>query len=98
MEHGPGVGLTPEEPMPLTKRFRIFDVEIDDKFTRHLAIPEHEIPIVKAGWRGHLIKQTPTIDVVEIVCDPATAYQSLLNRYATAAVKAIYPGPERLEI
>jgi hypothetical protein len=82
--------------MPLTRTFRLYAVTIHDSTTREAIVPEHEIGVIKAAWRGTNVTTAVTNDVREIVCDPSTAYRSLLNRYNKDAVLAYFPGPERL--
>lgn len=83
--------------MPLARKFRLYAVTIHDKTTREVLVPEHEIGVLKAAWRGVDITSVPTNDVREIVIERGAAYQSLRNRYKPEAVAAYFPGPERLE-
>lgn len=83
--------------MPLARKFRLYAVTIHDKTTREVLVPEHEIGVLKAAWRGTQITAKATNDTREIVVEPAAAYQSLKNRYKPEAVAAYFPGPERLE-
>jgi hypothetical protein len=83
--------------MPLARKFRLYAVTIHDKTSREVHIPEHEIGVLKAAWRGAQITALPTNDVREIVTEPTAAYQSLKNRYKPEAVFQYFPGPERLE-
>lgn len=83
--------------MTLTRKFRLYAVTIHDKTTREAIVPEHEIGVIRAGWRGINITAVATGDVREIIVDPTIAYNSLKNRYAKKAIDAYFPGPERLE-
>lgn len=83
--------------MPLARKFRLYAVTIHNKTTRETIIPEYEIGVVKAAWRGNQITAVVTNDIREIVMDSAAAYKSLMNRYKVEAVKSMFPGPERLE-
>ena len=82
--------------MTLARPFRLYAVTINDSTTREAVVPEYEIGVIKAGWRGVNVTAVVTNDVREIVCDPSTAYRSLLNRYNKDAVLSYFPGPERL--
>jgi len=82
--------------MTLSRKFRLYAVTIHDSTTREVIVPEHEIGVIKAGWRGVNVTAAVTNDVREILTDPPSAYRSLLNRYNKDAVAAYFPGPERL--
>ncbi len=81
----------------LAKPYRLYAVTIHDATTRELCVPEYEIGVIKAAWRGVKVTTAPTNDVREVITDPAQAYRSLLNRYSKKHVEAFFPGPERLE-
>ena len=99
MERQSGVVFIPNQrtAMPLARKFRLYAATIHDKTTRQVLIPEYEIGVLKAAWRGTQITTEATNDVREIVVEPSAAYQSLKNRYKPEAVFAYFPGPERLE-
>jgi len=98
MERWLGVVFLPthEDTMPLARTFRLYAVTIHDSTTREAIVPEYEIGVIIAGWRGTNVTNVVTNDTREIVCDPGTAYRSLLNRYNKDAVLSYFPGPERL--
>jgi hypothetical protein len=99
MERQSGVAFTTphEDTMTLSSKFRLYAITIHDSTTREAIVPEYEIGVIKAAWRGTNVTSVVTNDVREIVRDPSTAYRSLLNRYNKDAVMAYFPGPERLE-
>ena len=49
-------------PLPVRK-FRLYAVTIHDKTTREAIVPEHEIGVIKAGWRGTSVTAVETNDV-----------------------------------
>jgi len=83
--------------MPLARPFRLYAVTIHDITTRELCVPEYEIGVIKAAWRGTKITTSATNDTREIVTDATQTYRGLLNRYSKKHVEAFFPGPERLE-
>lgn len=82
--------------MPASRKFRIYGVTVDDTTTRAYAVPEFEINVLRAAWRGKNITVSPTGDTRDIDMDAGRVWTNLRNRYQAQALLAYYPGPERL--
>jgi hypothetical protein len=83
--------------MPDLKPHRLYGITIKDSTTKQVCVPEYEIGIVKAAWRGKEIDITETADTREVLTDSRIVFNDLLRRYSAKAVAQFYPGPERLE-
>ena len=83
--------------MTITKTFRLYAVTINDKTTRELAVPEYELGVIKAAWRGTPISFAPMDETRDVIADPVQVYRTLQGRYNSQSVVSFYPGPERLE-
>jgi hypothetical protein len=85
------------DPIPSNMTpFRLMAVLVHDKFTRPFTVPEFEVGIVKAGWRGRNVDVQPTNEVVYVENNPTVVYQRLVARYGEEPVRRYHPGPERL--
>ena len=82
--------------MPFSK-FRLYAVTIHDATTRQAIVPEFEVMILKAAWRGKKIVVEPTNDTMDLPMDGPSMWSSLMARYATRFVEMCFSGPERLE-
>lgn len=78
------------------KPYRLIGVHVKDKFSKFFTVPEFEVGIVKAGWRGTNVEFSPTNEFADIEDDAMTVYTRLCARYGAAVVARFHPGPERL--
>jgi len=83
-------------PQPGFKAYRIIAVHVKAKFSKHFAVPEFEVGVLKAGWRGVEVLTSPTADIVILPDDPMAVHKQMCARYGAAVVKRFHPGPERL--
>jgi hypothetical protein len=83
--------------MPSTVKFRLYHVTIHDTTTRDAIVPEFEVMILKAAWRGKKIDVKVTDSIREHPFSGEAMWSSLMTRYSSRFVQACFSGPERLE-
>lgn len=90
----------PSVRQPIPQGFvplRLYSVTVHSTWTKFFVVPEYEIGVLKAGWRGARVDVQPTSDVVHVSENAETVFQSLVAKYGEPTVRLYHAGPQRLD-
>jgi hypothetical protein len=80
-----------------SRHFRLYGVTAHDTTTREYVVPEFEINVLRAAWRGVKLDVVALGNTREITMNAAIVWSNLRARYQPQHLMSYYPGPERLE-